>query len=1077
MNECSPESILSLIDEKEKEILDHTNQAYIFRSSVTYMSQIIRTFLQAIRAAVNNNVSFAQFQALRQIYDMLKHYNSILSLLSESKWIQPALNWPAIYVTRYIESFRDNLLNIIPSLGLVPTEALRYDPQQDHVNKIADYKALKTFVTGLRSQISINDAVGVQRQIETKINEISKLIPEEFQRRPTFDRRPSAEGYPLQQVRKRLEELLSQFKSINIEIDDLKLGGPIGSGGFGTVFKATRLSTAEVVAVKEIKTDRLTTSSWASFYAEVETMASVHSSFVLELVGAHITEPYRIITRFCPGKSLFDRLHRSSSSLTPTQLTRIAYQVAVGMAHLHSLNIVHRDLKTLNILLDENDDACVSDFGLSGIMKDNQELCGGVGTLHYTAPEVLVHSRYGPKVDIFSYAIVLWEMLMKKVPYSEISPNEIFQHVVTREWRLPIPQDAPEGLKKLISHCWLKDPNDRPAFSEIVSLFEKGEIYFPNSEQIDYHHVKALKRSPPFDFDYLMCVLKNPKDKHFSSLVYYICSINDDSLRIKLRDEKILEEISTSTQIHNSSVTNNSSESIESILVFASYILEQNEYPDFLANVGLRMFELCLDNHNAEKLSAALRFGLKVPPNELNQLKRFLPTMITFLQENSKATPHILQFLTRFNSDELIQFKSEIAQSLINVVAEVENQQTFNAISILLPIVKSSITSDQIRLFYRLLTCNVVVTSSFVSILIDSPDSWSHASLILSLLKAALISDINDVFLQFLQKCSKEEKHIFQQIYKMEDFFKSMQDLLESGNARAPLFLLYCIAPIEDAALLLANHPLLFSLIEMKGSQIQRLQIFSSLCAHEAFCVNTKYIDGIIDILVTSMSINSLLLHSVRLIASFSSHSSGCRLLTEKGVLELFTQLFLSHNDISLETAAFILRNVAKNNQHANPIPQIALVVSCLMRDIVYSHAPIPAILDTIATFVEKVPNCVQEYDLQKSVLPLVSTQSSPKIVRLALKLFSIVETPSLQKFYPRLLNQIYLILNNPKFMYPEVIEECLKVILAIEAYFDITEFIEKTQLHRFLGDVIKLLPFENPYIGIFDDYLKKLIH
>jgi serine/threonine protein kinase len=130
----------------------------------------------------------------------------------------------------------------------------------------------------------------------------------------------------------------------------------------------------------------------------------VRHQFVLELVGAHITEPYRIITRFCQGKSLFDHLHRSNKavySLSPTRLTIIAYEVAVGIEYLPSLGIVHRDLETLNILLDEEDDGCVADFGFSGMMKDIQELAGGVGTPHYTAPEVLSHTRYVPKVDAF----------------------------------------------------------------------------------------------------------------------------------------------------------------------------------------------------------------------------------------------------------------------------------------------------------------------------------------------------------------------------------------------------------------------------------------------------------------------------------------------------------------------------------------------------------------------------------------------------------------------------------------------------------------------------------------------------
>ncbi|OHS93899.1 TKL family protein kinase [Tritrichomonas foetus] len=1065
MNELSPQNIVAMITAKENDIRAHTKQAYIFRSSVAYISQMLQVFVRSIRNGSSKIQTDTQIQALRQIYEILLHYDSILPHLSEDKWIQPALNWPASYVHKYIEGLRENLINLIPPLGLVSTDVLKYDSQQDHVNQIADLKALKNSVQSLSSQISINDAVGVQRQIETKLNEITKLLPRQSQRRATFNRRPSAENLPIIQMRKRIEELLGQFKSINIELEDLRLDGQIGAGGFGTVFKATRLSTSEIVAVKELRSNRLTMSSWASLYAEVETMASVRHPFVLELVGAHITDPYRIITRFCPGKSLFDRLHRPSSQfqmLSPTRLTCIAYQVSVGMAHLHSMSFVHRDLKTLNILLDDEDDGCVADFGLSGMMKDNQELCGGVGTPHYTAPEVLAHARYGPKVDIFSYAIVLWEMLMRQVPYGDMSHMAIYEHVVTRGWRLPIPQDTPEGLKKLITRCWSKNPNDRPEFNEIVSLFEKGDIYFPKSEPINFQAIKSICRCPPLNLEYLTTTLKNTSDPHFSSLVYYVCAKGDEKLKRKLRDENILE------------IIRESKENIDAILSLASFILESSEFSDFLKNGGLEMFQLCVETNSSQSISAALRLGLKVPKSELVQLEQFLPHVVQILQGNTGASSHILQFLTRFDVELLTEFTSQISDALLDVVSKVEDQQTFDAIVILLPLVKDSLTLNQMRMFYRLLTCDLVVPSEFVSILIESPDNWSHASLILSILKATAKSDITDVFLQFLQRCVQNEKEVFLQLYKMQDFFGTLQEILDSGAVQAPLFLLYCIAPIVDAAMKLANHPLMTSLVNMKGFQVQRLQIFTSLCMHEAFCTQTQHIDGIIHILVSSVSAKSLVGPSIRLIGAFSSHPGGCKLLGENGVLELFTQLFLSSSCGDSELSHIILRNIARNCHTHNSIPQGALIISCLMQDMLYDTNRKCEILDTIVALVKTMPGSVQEHDLLKIIMPQL-LQCKPLLVKLALKLFSIVEPAIMRNIYPQLLSQIYKILNSRQLMYPEIIEECLKVVQTIEENFDISEFIQKTQLIRYINDIISLLPNEDPHIVVFDNYLKKL--
>jgi serine/threonine protein kinase len=125
-----------------------------------------------------------------------------------------------------------------------------------------------------------------------------------------------------------MERELAIFLRLHIATEDLRIEQPIESGGFETVFRAVGLSTGEVLAVKEIRGDNVDPSSWAALYSELATMTDLHHRYILELVGAHIREPYRIITRFCAGKSLFDRLHtcgREGDGFTPECLTIIAY--------------------------------------------------------------------------------------------------------------------------------------------------------------------------------------------------------------------------------------------------------------------------------------------------------------------------------------------------------------------------------------------------------------------------------------------------------------------------------------------------------------------------------------------------------------------------------------------------------------------------------------------------------------------------------------------------------------------------------------------------------------------------------
>ncbi|OHT07609.1 TKL family protein kinase [Tritrichomonas foetus] len=1064
MTELTPQTIVNSLISKGNELISLAKQACIYCASVAYLAQHIHSFLIVLKPLAPNMRTDNQIQALHKVQEIFESYGNVLPHLSESKWIQPALNWPADYVHEYINGFRNSLINVCPVLELDPAKVIKYDEQQDKVNKIADLQSLKKSIQNLMAQMNTSDAVGVQQQIETKLKEIKKLLPSEAagRRQNANLKRPSCDSIPVAQIQRRVEELLSQFKAINIENEDLRLHGQIGAGGFGTVNKATRLSTAEVVAVKELRSDRLTVGSWASLYAEIETMASVRHQFVLELVGAHITEPYRIITRFCQGKSLFDRLHRCNKQtppLTPTKLTTIAYEVAVGMEHLHSMDIVHRDLKTLNILLDDEDDGCVADFGLSGMMKDNQELCGGVGTPHYTAPEVLSHARYGPKVDSFSFGVVLWEMLMRKVPYGDMSHMAIYEHVVTRGWRLGMPNDTPEGLKKMITRCWSKNPNDRPDFSEIVHLFEANEVFFPGSEKIDFQKVKATRRCPPLDLEYALPVLKNPNDEHFPSVSYYIVSKIDEKIRLKLREAKIIDSLTTA-QIN-----------VDTVLLLASALLDEPEFPKFFKNGGLSMFKECVTAQRGTMISAAVRFGLKVPTDMLPQLRQFLPDLINFLKANSSLTNHhIIQFLTKFPLDDLNEFKQEISDALLEIVQKVDDQSTFDAIVNLLPLCKSKYKIEELRNFYHLLSLNFTVPSNFVKTLIEVDDTERRPELIYAILKATATSEVTNEFIEFIQKCGDD---VLDRVWRLKDIFVTMHDLINKGDVVAPLFLLFCIAPNHDAAISLADSQLLASLIQMKGHQTQRLQIFTVLCGFEDFCTKLKDIDGVLHLLVSSLSEKQHVNSAVRLIGSLSSHNIGCQILNDNGVLELFTQLFLSSSCGDTVTTQMILRNVARSGCD---IPQVSLIVSCLMQDMMYEHSKKCEILDTLVALVETVPGSVQEHDLQRIVMQQV-TQEKPLLVLLSLRLFAVCDVNVLRNIYPQLLAAIHALLNKSQLLYPEIIEEALNVINNLAKQFDLTEFLKKTELPRYIEEIVALLPEGNSRKEVFTKLEDSIVH
>lgn len=241
--------------------------------------------------------------------------------------------------------------------------------------------------------------------------------------------------------------------------------------------------------------------------------------FIFDVVGIHFCEPYRIITRFFKGKSLFELIHNYSDdtksallnisspreskiSLSGCQLTKIAYQIANGMMFLHSNGIVHCDLTSSNVLLDDFGAVKIANFGLSGLVcsfnnkikndilsfkRNSYRLIGKPGNPGYLAPEVLEKNKIGSKADVYSYGIILWEMLMKKIPFDGMSYQSIYDYTVRKNKRLPINVPASDELIKLINLCLSSNPHDRPDFIDIVNLFEGGKIAFElnsTSEQV-----------------------------------------------------------------------------------------------------------------------------------------------------------------------------------------------------------------------------------------------------------------------------------------------------------------------------------------------------------------------------------------------------------------------------------------------------------------------------------------------------------------------------------------------------------------------------------------------------------------
>ncbi|XP_075477568.1 serine/threonine-protein kinase STY46-like [Primulina tabacum] len=258
------------------------------------------------------------------------------------------------------------------------------------------------------------------------------------------------------------------------EIDPqfLKFESKVASGSYGDLYKGTYCS--QEVAIKILKTERLNTELQKEFAQEVYIMRKVRHKNVVQFIGACTKPPNLcIVTEFMSGGSVYDYLHKQRGTFKLPSLLKVAIDVSKGMNYLHQNNIIHRDLKAANLLMDENEVVKVADFGVARVKTETGVMTAETGTYRWMAPEVIEHKPYDHKADVFSFGVVLWELLTGKLPYEYLTPLQAAVGVVQKGLRPTIPKHTNPKLSELLEGCWQQDPTLRPDFSELTEILQK----------------------------------------------------------------------------------------------------------------------------------------------------------------------------------------------------------------------------------------------------------------------------------------------------------------------------------------------------------------------------------------------------------------------------------------------------------------------------------------------------------------------------------------------------------------------------------------------------------------------------
>ncbi|CAI5489164.1 unnamed protein product [Closterium sp. Naga37s-1] len=257
-----------------------------------------------------------------------------------------------------------------------------------------------------------------------------------------------------------------------IDWNDIEMGERVGAGSFGTVYRAEWAGCD--VAVKVLINQDMQEEQLLEFKREVVIMRRLRHPNIVLFMGAVTKPPHlSILTEFLSRGSLFRLLHRpgAKETLKEDRRIRMAMDIARGINYLHHCTpmIVHRDLKTPNLLVDKNFTVKVCDFGLSR-NKNSTFLSSksGAGTPEWMAPEVLRNEPSNEKSDVYSFGVILWELVTLLQPWDGMNPMQVVGAVGFQNQRLTVPPDLDPALSTLILDCWHNDPKDRPKFDDIM---------------------------------------------------------------------------------------------------------------------------------------------------------------------------------------------------------------------------------------------------------------------------------------------------------------------------------------------------------------------------------------------------------------------------------------------------------------------------------------------------------------------------------------------------------------------------------------------------------------------------------
>lgn len=277
------------------------------------------------------------------------------------------------------------------------------------------------------------------------------------------------------------DEILKIFKNSGlnenfiIDYNELTFEKKIGEGGYGRV-SLGKFSGIDV-AIKEYGRTKLDTKRAEDFVKEIEVISNLRHPNIVLCMGACIHQgKYLMITEYLEEGSLFDHLHTKHTKIDENTMFTIIEDIALGMTYLHGRKVLHCDLKSSNILIDSTWNVKLCDFGLSRVKYKSDKkrfLNQRVGTPHWMAPEILRGEKYDEAADVYSFGMILWELVTGEIPYHRSQIRDIIASVGYEGKQVPVPAKGPPLILSIMKNCLTLNPYERLSFKEILNQLQQ----------------------------------------------------------------------------------------------------------------------------------------------------------------------------------------------------------------------------------------------------------------------------------------------------------------------------------------------------------------------------------------------------------------------------------------------------------------------------------------------------------------------------------------------------------------------------------------------------------------------------